>query len=195
MQTSGEDLSILGCLALYRIALSVLSVPPASPPRLRCDIAVPLAGVAKASITVICEVMECPSRRVIQDNVALQAFEPSSRLILWMWNKEYALLHCTDIHIPANAAKTGDGKGNKRSQDKRTGREAKRQTPGGPPPPASQPRRPEYHLIPFVALGKKPIHHHRCPRPQLLDTTRHPSWSLYMGAPPIATRCFSDSRR
>jgi hypothetical protein len=52
MQTNGEDLSILGCLALYRITLSVLFVPP-SLPRLRCGIAVPLAGVAKASITAI----------------------------------------------------------------------------------------------------------------------------------------------
>jgi hypothetical protein len=49
MQTNGEDLSILGCLALYRITLFV----PPSLPRLRCGIAVPLAGVAKASITAI----------------------------------------------------------------------------------------------------------------------------------------------
>jgi hypothetical protein len=68
MQTSGEDLSILGCLALYRIALSVLSdlsVPPASLPRLRRGIAVPLAGVAKASIRVIRNLVWCSSRRVI----------------------------------------------------------------------------------------------------------------------------------
>jgi hypothetical protein len=53
----------------------------------------------------------------------------------------------------------------------------------------------KHHLIPLVALGNKPIHQHRCPRLLLLDTTRPLSWSLYMGAPPIATRCFSDSRR
>jgi hypothetical protein len=45
------------------------------------------------------------------------------------------------------------------------------ETPGGPPPP---PAEAEHHLIPFVALGKKPIH----PQMPTSAATRHDSQSL-----------------